>query len=288
MIDRRLSGSRVYTPESPIRRPLRFLAQLLADARAARMLAWRLFRRDIAAQYRQTAIGYVWAIMPPLFVTLIWVGLNSSKIVAIKTGGTGVPYPVFVLTGTIFWQLFLDAMNAPLRQLSANKSMLNRVNFPTEALLISGFAQVLFSFLIKLVVLAGAMAAFTVPVRWTAVFIVFPIAGLLAIGTVIGLLLAPIGVLYKDIEQGLTVIVSPLMFLTPVLYPPQIGGLIGRIMYANPLTPMFVATRHLLFGGGASYLTEFVLISVVTVALALIGWVIYRLALPILIERLEA
>src|SRR3954471_261841 len=91
--------TRVYTPESPIRRPGRFLAEMLADARSARALAWRLVVRDIAAQYRQTAFGYVWAVLPAVILTLVWVVLNSSNFVSIKTGD--VPYPVYVLTGTV-------------------------------------------------------------------------------------------------------------------------------------------------------------------------------------------
>ena len=279
------SAPRVYTPESPIRRPRRFVAEIAGDVRAARMLAWRLFVRDISALYRQTALGYVWALLPPLVTTLVWILLNSSRLVTINTGD--IPYPVFVLTGTVFWQLFLEALNAPLKQLSGNKSMLNRVSFPTEALLMSGMAQVLFSFLIKLVVLAGALAIFRVPVEWTAVFVVFPIFGLLAIGTVAGVLLAPAGLLFKDVEQALLVIVTPLMFLTPVVYPPP-GGYIGAIMRLNPLTPVFTVTRDLLYGDVGAMVGAFALVLAGTLVVAALGWIVYRLALPILIERLEA
>lgn len=250
------------------------------------MLAWRLAVRDIAAQYRQTAFGYVWAVLPSLLITLVWVVLNKSQFVTIATGD--IPYPVFALTGTLFWQLFVEALNAPLKQLSGNKSMLNRVNFPTEALLLSGMAQVLFSFAIKLVVLAGALVVFGVPVRWTAVFLVVPISAMLAVGTVTGILLVPLGLLYKDVEQALIVLVSPLMFLTPVVYPPVGSGVIGTIMDVNPLTPMFGVTRGLLFGGGGAYSVEFAVVCTLTLGLAVVGWMIYRLALPILIERLEA
>jgi lipopolysaccharide transport system permease protein len=277
---------RVYTPDSPLRHPRQFVAAIAGDLRGARLLARQLARRDIAALYRQTAFGYVWAVIPPVATTLVWVLLNSSTLISVKTGS--VPYPVYALSGSIFWFLFLDALNAPLKQLSLNKSMLTRVSFPTEALLISGIWQVLFSFAVKLVILAVALLAYQVSIQWTAIFLVFPILAILGVGTVVGVILAPVGMLYKDVEQTLLVIVSPLMFLTPVVYPTPTAGLIGTITRLNPLTPLFTVMRELLYGGVGPSIGAFGAVFAVTLLVALFGWVLYRLALPILVERMDA
>lgn len=256
------------------------------DLFAARTLAWRLVVRDLSAQYRQTILGYLWAVLPVVVMTLIWVALNRSNVVHVTTGS--VPYPVYALTGMVFWQLFLDALNAPLLQLNTNRTMLNRVNFPVEALLMSGIAQVLFSFAIKLVVLAVALVAFQVPVEWTAAFVWAPAFGILMVGTVLGVLLAPFGLLYKDVPQALLVIVSPLMLLTPVVYPPPAQGLIGTVMRWNPLTPLFVVMRDLLYGKVGAYVPGFALVCGATLAVAGLGWLVFRLAMPLLVERIEA
>ena len=278
--------TRLYTPDSPLRRPGAFLATILRDARAARILAWRLALRDISAQYRQTAFGYLWAALPAVFNALVWFALQAAGVLSVKTNG--IPYIAFVLTGTMFWQLFVDAINSPLKQLNLNRSMLNRVNFPTEAVLVSGIAQVLFSFAIKLIVLAIVLAASGAPVKWTAPAVVLPALALLAVGTVLGLLLAPLGMLYRDVEQGLNTVVAPLMFLTPVIYSVATAGVLGRIMRVNPLTPMFEVTRGLLFGGFGPYVVELGIVSGVTLVLGAVGWLLYRLSLPMLIERIEA
>jgi homopolymeric O-antigen transport system permease protein len=278
------STVRVYTPESPIRQPRRFLREIVSDFRSARVLAWRLFVRDISAQYRQTALGYVGALLPPIVTTVVWILLNSSHYVNIDTGS--VPYPIFVLTGTMFWQLFVDSLNAPLKQLSGNRSMLNRVNFPTEALLLSGIAQVLFNFLIRLVVLAAAIAISRESLEWTAVFLPLPILAVLGIGTVIGLFLVPLGMLYKDVEQSLLTFVGVFMFLTPVVYPPPAGTL-GDVMRLNPLTPAFTLMRSLLYGD-VGHMDAFAIVGVATCLVSVFAWAAYRLALPVLVERLEA
>jgi homopolymeric O-antigen transport system permease protein len=278
--------TRVYTPDSPLRKPGTFFKTIVRDVRAARILAWRLFVRDIAAQYRQTAFGYLWAALPAVFNALVWVLLQSVGVITVKHGN--VPYVAYVLTGTMFWQLFVDAINAPLKQLSMNRSMLNRVNFPTEAIIASGIGQVLFSFAIKLVVLAIVLAASGASVKWTAPAVLLPALAVLAVGTVLGILVAPLGMLYQDIQQGLNVVISPLMFLTPVIYSVSSAGVLAKIMRVNPLTPMFEVTRELLFGGVGPYVAELAIVSAVTVVLVPVGWLLYRLSLPILIERIEA
>jgi lipopolysaccharide transport system permease protein len=165
--------------------------------------------------------------------------------------------------------------------------MLNRVNFPTEALLLSGFAQVLFAFAIRLVVLAAGIAIYRVPIEWTTVLLVFPVLAIVAIGTAIGVFLAPLGLLYKDVEQGLVMVVNPLMFLTPVVYPPP-GGSIGHVMHFNPLTPSFTVVRDLLFGNVGQSVVSFALVGVGSLLAAGLAWIVYRLALPILVERFDA
>lgn len=282
-----LSMVQVYTPESPVKHPVRLVADSLGELRTARTIAWRLAVRDISAQYRQTLLGYVWAILPAAIVALVWVALNHASIV--KTASVVVPYPVFVLTGTIFWQLFMDSLNAPLQQLSGNRATLIRVRFPPEALLLSGVIQVVFSFLIKLVLLAAVIVAYGVAVKWTLVLVILPASGFVVVGTVAGMLLAPLGVLYKDVSQALFAIVMPLMLLTPVVYPTPSAGLLATIMRNNPLTPLFEVTRGMLFTGSFSdRVGGLGIVYGAAILLALLGWLAFRLAMPLLVERLEA
>jgi lipopolysaccharide transport system permease protein len=277
--------TRVYTPGSPVRTPRLLLAGMAAGVRDSRHLAWRLAVRDITAQYRQTFLGYFWAIAPPLANTLVWALLNRSSFVSIDSGP--LPYVVFALTGTIFWQLFVDSLSAPLRQLSANRNLLNRVNFPAESLLLSGGIQVLFSFAIKLLLLTATLIVYSVAVHATAVWVVLPATGLLLSGFALGMVIAPLGLLYRDVDQALPIVVAPLMLLTPVVYTQPSSGLLEPIMAVNPLTPLMNATRALLYGGDVPWLAC-LLVSLAALTLAAFSWAAYRLAMPLLIERMEA
>jgi len=133
----------VYTPESSISHPVKMLRQMFADLGRGRELAWQLAVRDIKAQYRQAALGLLWAFILPLAHTLTWIFLSGSGIVEVKN--TNLPYPVYVFTGTMLWAIFMDAVNAPLQQTIAAKAMLAKINFPRETLVVSGIYQTLFN-----------------------------------------------------------------------------------------------------------------------------------------------
>ena len=111
----------VYTPESPLRNPGRFVREMFRDLLASRELAWRLFVRDTSAQYRQSFLGYLWAFIPPLVASLPFIFLNSQGVV--NMGATKIPYPAYAMIGTIIWQVFVDALNSPLKTAIAAKSM---------------------------------------------------------------------------------------------------------------------------------------------------------------------
>jgi lipopolysaccharide transport system permease protein len=276
----------VYTSESRIRNPLLLLKEMWLDLKASRELAWRLMIRDISALYRQTMLGYFWAVFPPLVTSFVLILMNRAAVINVKD--LNVPYPVYVMMGTVFFQLFVDALNAPLKTVREAKNVLLKINLPKESLIISGMGQVLFSFFIKLIMLIGVMIYFKASIQWTAVFVIFPLVGLLLLGTMVGIILIPLGLLYKDIQSALLVATSGLLFLTPVAYPPSTGGFLGSIIKVNPITPLLMGARELVFKGLPANMLPFFVVFVVTVGLLLIGWIIYRLSLPIIVERLGA
>ena len=141
----------VYTPESQLRHPRQVIGSMWRDLLASRELAWRLMTRDISAQYRQSLLGIFWAFLPPIAMAMVFVILNSRKLINIAE--TDIPYPAFAMFGTVLWQVFVDSLNAPLRTVTASKAMLAKINFPKEALVLSAIGQTLFNLSIKLLIL---------------------------------------------------------------------------------------------------------------------------------------
>lgn len=276
----------VYTPDSSLTSPLRLASDMFRDLAACRELAWRLAVRDISAQYRQAFLGILWAFILPMANTFAWIFLNSSGVV--KISDTALPYPVYVFSGTMLWAIFMDALNAPLQQAIAAKSMLAKLNFPREALIVSGIYQVLFNSAIKIVLLLGALLWLGIhPGRGLLLF-PFGILSLVLVGTAFGLLITPVGMLYSDIGRALPLLMQFLMFVTPVVFPMPEEGWAATFFTINPLTPVILSSRDWLTGFTPDYLGYFLMVNVAAAILLLVVWVIYRLAMPILIERMSS
>jgi lipopolysaccharide transport system permease protein len=259
---------------------------MVRDLLASRELAWRLLVRNISAQYRQSLLGYAWAILPPVFTTAVWVFLNSQRI--LNVGETDIPYPAYVMVGTLLWQGFVDALNSPLKLVTQSKSMLAKINFPREALILAGLGEVLFQFVIRLALLLVVFIWFRIPVPSTVFLAPLGILALMALGLMIGILLTPLGILYSDIQRGLSIILQLWFYLTPVVYTPPSEGLGALLAQFNPVSPLLLTTRELLTSGTVSQPYKSLVITGATFVLTLVGWVLYRLAMPHLIERMSA
>lgn len=274
----------VYTPESPLRSPRIFVHEMLADIWKGRELAWRLFVRDLSAQYRQTWLGYVWAFVPPLMAAATFIFLQSQGIVTVE--GTGIPYAAFAMIGTLLWQTFVEAIQSPLAAVGSARPMLAKINFPREAILVAGLYSVLFNFLIRLLLVAAVLAFWRIVPGIT--ILLFPIAvlGLLACGFAAGLLLLPVGSLYGDVGRAVPVIAQFLMLLTPVVYPARGGGWLALLTALNPVAPVLVTAREALTAAPLTSLVPCLVVTTLALAICFIGVVAFRLVMPILIERM--
>lgn len=253
---------------------------------ASRGLAWRLFIRDISAQYRQTILGYLWAFIPPIFTTLIFVYLTGKKLLSI--GETGIPYPVYVMVGTVLWYVFFEGLSSPIKAISGSKPILAKVYFPRESLIMAAMAEVMFNFLVRVVLIAFILIWFKVPVSALIFLAPLGVLSIMLLGLMFGLLLTPLSLLYRDVEKGLPIVLQIWFFLTPVIYPIPKKGAGAILNYINPVTPVLNTTREMMTTGKISQPELFLLISAITLLLLIIGWVLYRLAMPHLIARIGA
>ena len=276
----------IYTPDSSLLNPARLVRTMFHDLWGGRELAWRLAVRDISAQYRQAAFGLIWAFILPLTNTFVWIFLNVTGVIDIRD--TELPYPVYVLTGTMLWAIFMEATNAPLQQTIAAKPMLTKINFPREALIVSGIYQTLFNAALKTIVLVPAVVMLGVQLGWHLLFLPVAVLALILAGTAFGLLLTPVGMLYSDIGKSFPIIMQFLMYLTPVVFPIPTSGLAASLFNINPVTPLILTARDWITNMPAKHLADFATVNLGSLILLFLMWMVYRAAMPILIERMSA
>lgn len=277
--------SRVYQKENNQELSV-ILKKSLADIYNSRFLAHQLAKRDIRAQYRQSYLGIIWAIITPLATAFVWVFLNATG--TIQLTDTGAPYPVYAFSGTLIWSIIKDAIVAPTSSTNAAKGIMSKINFPKEALILSGIYKLLFNSSVKIILLMVFVFAFGI--GWHSSLVLFPLAilGAILFGTTLGLFLTPIGMLYQDVGKIVSVGLGLLMYVTPVVYSIPNDGIMKTIMEWNPFTPIILTTRDFVLGAEPMYLTYFLVLLLISVPLFLVGLLFYRISIPIIIERMSA
>jgi lipopolysaccharide transport system permease protein len=247
-------------------------------------LAWRFFLRDTRSAHRQSLLGYVWIVLPPLVNTLVWVMLNKSEVIRIDSGA--VPYPVFVLAGTVLWASFNGAIMASMGVVSSAGGLLAKVNFPHESLVYCAFIKALVDAAIPAVLLAPALWIYHIPLHATMLLFPVSLIASLLLGLAIGLILVPIATLYSDVGRAAQLALRFGFFVTPVIFPLPAAGLARSLMSLNPMTSVIISGRTWLAGGGESMPLAFLAVVVASLVLFGFGLLFFKVALPHLIERM--
>lgn len=242
--------------------------------------------RDISAHYRQSVFGFAWAFLPPIVMAVGFTLAGNASVINIAA--TPLPYAAYVMFSMVLWQTFVEALNGPVAAVTNAKQMLSRVNFPREAIVLAKLGEVGFNFCIKLVLIAAIFIWYKMPVTSAAFLAPLALLSLILLGTFLGLLLAPLGVLYSDVTQGLTVLTGLWLFLTPIVYPVPQHGTFATIVKLNPVTPLLVTVRELATTGVVSDPGRFFLVTAITLVGLFVTWIAFRLAMPFAIERVSS
>ena len=274
--------TRIYQKENNLS-PGKLLKESLQDIYNSRFLARQLAERDIKAQYRQSYLGIIWAFITPLATAAVWVFLNMSG--TIRVTDTGIPYPVYAFSGTLLWSIITEAINSPTTSTNSARGLLSKINFPKEALIISGVYKLLFNSSVKILLLVAFVFLFGLGFHWSLLLLPFVILGAVLFGITLGLFLTPISMLYKDIGKIVSMGFSFLMYITPVVYSVPESGIMRTIMQINPFTPVILTGRDLLTGAQPEYLIYYLIIMAACIPLFFIALMMYRISIPILVER---
>lgn len=272
-----------FTAASQLRHPGQFFRASARSLRASTALARRLFIRDVRSRYRQSVLGVGWIVLPVLAQTAIWLFLNAANIV--NGGETRVPYPVYVLMGTLLWQSFSESLSAPNAQLSNASQMLSKIRFPIESILLAGLADVALNAAVRLAVAVPLLLWYQVLPGWGALLAPLGLLLLMALGFGLGLVLAPFSLLYHDLSRLTLLVTGFWLLVTPVAYTIPPSGPGRLLAYVNPVSPLLLVTREWLTGGAIAPGPSFVVSALLAVVLLVAGWVLLRLSVPHLIDR---
>ena len=202
--------------------------------------------RDFKVRYKQTMIGIAWAIIQP-FTTMVVFSVFFGKLGKIPSDG--VPYPIFVYVGLLFWQFFSSALSDTSNSLIGNSSIVTKAYFPRLILPLASVVTKFVDFFVASVVLALLMVYYGYLPHMRGM-LVLPLLLLITFMASVGggLLLASINVKYRDVRYALPFFIQLMLFLTPVIYPASIAGNYSWILAVNPMTGVIKGARAALLG----------------------------------------
>jgi lipopolysaccharide transport system permease protein len=177
-------------------------------------LAWK----NIALRYKQAYLGIAWAIVKPVTLVLIFTLVKSF--VGIESGN--IPYPILVFAALMPWTFFQESASDGVGSVVGNTALIKKIYFPREIFPITAVLTKLVELGINFVILAGLMAWYqvipSIYILWVPLIIAYTILAALTISFV-G---AAINVYYRDVGTALPVLLSLLMYASPVIYPLQL------------------------------------------------------------------
>jgi lipopolysaccharide transport system permease protein len=274
---------RIFTPESGVNGFRNAAASLLRERRQAWRLALRLFLRDTRAEFRQSLLGYAWIIVPPLGNTLVWVFLNRQQVVRIDSGD--VPYPLFVLAGTVLWTAFNAAVMSMLTVLNSARGFIGKVKFPHESLVYAALMKTSVDATIPLLLIVPALFIYGIGLTTSSILFAVAAAASILLGSALGLIAFPIGALYSDVARAIQFLLRFGFFVTPVIYGLPGSGSGRTLMLLNPLTSLIVSGRSWLAGTGETMPAAFMLVTLLSGAVLITGLISFKVVMPHLVER---
>ena len=211
------------------------------------LLVWR----ELALRYRQTLVGVGWVITRPL-VTAALFTFVFNKVAGISA--PGVPYPIFVYAGLLFWQTFADGVTNAAGSFVSNPSLIQKTYFPRLILPTAAVVATAADFAVSLGVFLALAAWYHVPISPVGLALV-PLALVLTMGAALGLgaFLAALNVRYRDVRYALPFLIQSMLYLTPVMYPPDLLKAKPAVWHAmivvNPVAGVIAFTRDGLLKG---------------------------------------
>lgn len=255
--------------ESGLGRPLVIEAgklekQYFKDLWLYRELFYILAWRDILVRYKQTVIGFLWAILRPL-ATMAVFSVVFGKIARMPSDG--IPYPVFVFAAMLPWQFFSSALSESSASLIGNANMISKVYFPRLIMPASSVIVSFTDFVISFMILIPLMAwyQFLPSIRILALPLFIVLAFLAALGT--GLWLCALTVKYRDFRFVVPFVVQLGLYVSPVGFGSNVIPDKYRLLYSlNPMVSVIDGFRWAISGTTQIYMPGF-LISIAMITL---------------------
>lgn len=253
----------------------RDIREMVGELVEYRELLTQMTKRDLLLRYKQTVMGFGWAIFMPLVNTAVF-SVIFTRVAPIDTG---VPYPVFAFCGLLAWNFFASTLRFAVNSLVSNMNLVTKVYFPRELFPLSAMFVGVVDLLVGSTVLVGLMIYYGIGASWTLLWLPVVLIVQMAFTMGVGLLLAMANLFYRDVKYLFEVVITVWMFATSVVYPiGRLGGRLETLAVLNPMTPIIDGYRDIVLFHRPPFDAAFAGAAAVSFACLAVAWLVFHRA----------
>ena len=237
---------------------MRILPQTIIEPKSGwQLINWRELReykdlfyflvwRDIKVLYKQTVLGFAWAIIRPVFSMIVF-SVIFGRLAQVPSDG--VPYPIFSFAALVPWTYFSTAMSASTQSLVVNARMLTKIYFPRLIIPMTPVLAKLVDFGIAFLILLAMLGWFRIAPTRSVLFLPFLILLMILTASGIGMWLSAMAIQYRDVRHASQFISQLLMYAAPVVWPASLIPEQYRVLYGlYPMAGVIEGFRSALLG----------------------------------------
>lgn len=217
-------------------------------------LIYQLTKRDVIGRYKGSVMGILWSVILPITMLSIYTFVFSSVFKA-RWPGQGddeskMQFAIILFAGLVVYNLFAEIISKAPGLIISNVNYVKKIVFPLEILPVSVMLSALFNFCINVAVLLVAFLLFNGYLHWTVFWIPVIFLPLIVFTLGVSWFVASLSVYIRDIQQVIGVLLTVIMFLSPIFYP--ISALPERLksfLLLNPLAFIIEQSRQVIVWG---------------------------------------
>jgi lipopolysaccharide transport system permease protein len=274
-----------YEPDNSIKKGyLPLLREIYVEIVNNKWLTYQLFKRDFFAIYRQSFMGFLWAFIVPLVSVGSFIVLSNAGLFTI--GNIDVPYPIYAILGMAFWQLFAMGLIASTNSLVNAGSMITKINFSKKSLVLASVGQSLISFMAQFGLVCALFAYYHKAPDAAILLVPLLILPIVLFTLGLGFILSLLNSIMRDTGSMISLMMTFLMFLTPILYVKPTSGLLATITAYNPLYYLISSLREVILAGTIAEPLGFAISVFISAVIFTLSLVIFHLTERRVAERI--
>ncbi len=273
-----------YSAEPNSRLNFKLLKSVVEGYVQGHYLGWRLFVNEFKSEWNKSLLGVFWNFGEPTILAIVFIILRKGEVIAF---GENAPmsYSLYVIYGLLIFQAFFQALTSPMGIFSEANQLLKQTKIHPESLIIQKLYHSIYQSVFKVIIIAVVScwigeASIIGFIGFVVVLISLQIFCLFT-----GFLLSPINAIYTDVNQFVSNLSRPLLFITPIFYDTTKVPQLEWVNKFNPLAIFLDSARTVSSGSFSGIDSNYYIICIITFVLVILGSIYFHLSVPIVADK---